>query len=114
MDLNAVLAVLIGILIRFGLPTLVTALIVWSLKRLDARWQAEIADRRIHSMEGVSVQKIKCWDLMNCSEGQREDCIAFNNPSIPCWQLYRNGNGELRQKCLECEIFRVTPITVAA
>lgn len=114
MDLNAVLAVLVGMLIRFGLPILITAAIVWSLKRLDSRWQAEITERRERSMEGVAVQKVKCWDLHNCSEVQRKECVAFQNPSIPCWQHYRNGNGELRQECLECEIFRVTPITVAA
>jgi len=42
MDLNAVAALLIGVLIRFGIPILITALVVWSLRRLDARWQAEI------------------------------------------------------------------------
>jgi hypothetical protein len=114
MDLNAVAALLIGIMIRFGLPILITALVVWTLKRLDARWQAEIDERRIQSMEGVAIQEIKCWELQNCLEEERGDCVAFQNPAIPCWQHFRNGQGELREDCLECEIFRITPITIAA
>ena len=114
MDLNAVAALLVGILVRFGLPIIVTALIVWGLKRLDSRWQVEISERRTRSMEGVAIQEIKCWELRACAEEERGDCIAFQNPAIPCWQHFRNGNGELREDCLECEIFRITPITIAA
>jgi hypothetical protein len=114
MDLNAIAALLIGNLIRFGLPILITALVVWTLKRLDARWQAEIEERRTRSLEGVAVQKIQCWDTQNCPEVQREECVAYQNPAIPCWQHFRNGRGELREDCLECEIFRITPITIAA
>ena len=114
MDLNAIAALLIGILIRFGLPILITALVVWSLRRLDARWQAEIEERKIQSLDEVEVQKIQCWDLKNCAEIEREECVAYQNPAIPCWQQFRNGRGELREECLECEIFRITPITIAA
>lgn len=114
MDLNAVAAVLVGVLIRFGLPILITAIVVWGLKQLDARWQAEIDERRTLSMGGVEIEHIKCWELQNCVEDQRHDCVAFQNPSIPCWQHFRNGNGELREECLECQIFRITPITIAA
>lgn len=114
MDLNAVVALMIGILLRFGIPLLITVVVVWSLKRLDARWQAEIEERRIRSVEGVVVQEIKCWDLQDCPEIKREECVAFQNSGIPCWQHFRNGNGELREDCLECEVFRITPITIAA
>jgi hypothetical protein len=114
MDLNAIAALLIGILIRFGIPILITALVVWTLKRLDARWQAEIEERKIQSLEEVAVQKVQCWELRNCLEEQREDCVAFQNLAIPCWQHFRNEQGELREECLECEIFRITPITIAA
>jgi hypothetical protein len=114
MDLNAIGALVVGILIRFGLPILVTALVVWGLRRLDARWQAEIEGRRIRSMGGVVVQEIKCWEFQNCAEDQRSACVAYKNLSIPCWQHFRNGRGELREECLECEIFRITPITIAA
>jgi len=114
MDLNAVAALLIGVLIRFGIPILITALVVWSLRRLDARWQAEIEERKIQSLDEVAVQNVQCWELRNCLEEKREDCAAFQNLTIPCWQHFRNEHGELRAECLECEIFRITPITIAA
>ena len=34
-------AVILGILLRFGIPVLCTALLIWLLRKLDQRWQRE-------------------------------------------------------------------------
>ncbi len=114
MELEGILAVIIGIILRFGLPLLITALIVVALKRVDASWQAEIDERRIQSLKGMEVEQVQCWTISSCPEIKREECVAYQIRSVPCWQHFRNGRGELREDCLECEIFRITPITIAA
>ncbi len=114
MELEGILAVIIGIILRFGLPLLITALIVVALKKVDASWQAEIDERRIQSLQGMEIEQVQCWTISSCPEIKREECVAYQIPSVPCWQHFRNGRGELREGCLECEIFRITPITIAA
>ena len=41
LDLSALLAIGLGLLIRFGIPILLTGLAAWSLRRLDQRWQRQ-------------------------------------------------------------------------
>src|SRR3972149_6254648 len=41
LDLSALLAIGLGLLIRFGIPILLTGLAAWGLRRLDQRWQLQ-------------------------------------------------------------------------
>jgi hypothetical protein len=41
LDLSELLAVVLGLLIRFGIPLLLTVLAAWGLRRLDQHWQRE-------------------------------------------------------------------------
>lgn len=106
---------LVGVLIRVGIPLLLTALVVWALRRLDARWQSDVKRTIvIKAKRSVTIQPLRCWEVQDCAPSLRESCRAYKNSQIPCWQQFRNGNGELREMCLECEIFRNAPLTMAA
>lgn len=94
---------LAGLLLRLGIPILVTVLLITYLRRLDARWQAE-AQR-----ETVSVQKPECWKIKGCTPDQLKNCTAGAS-SLPCWQAYRKPNGYLREQCFSCEVFIDAPI----
>ena len=97
--------------LRFLIPVAVTISIVYILRKLDARWQAEAEERFSHSapvLEGP-----RCFDVKNCSPEQKAKCIAANQ-SQPCWQVFRNeNNGLLKEKCISCQYFADMPIPVA-
>jgi hypothetical protein len=102
--MDTVLALVLALLLRIGIPVAVTALIFFFLRRLDERWQKEslvipvIADQR------------PCWEMKGCSEEKRKNCPASVRPNIPCWQLFRTKKGLLREECLDCDVFRQAPI----
>jgi hypothetical protein len=115
MFLETAAVFLIGLLIRIGIPLLLTAFIVWTLRRLDARWQSEVnRTTEIKAKRQVQIRPLHCWEIQHCAPSLRESCRAYKNSTVPCWQQFRNGNGELREMCLECEIFRNAPLSMAA
>ncbi len=106
-DVNALFALLGGLLLRFGVPILITALAVYFLRKLDARWQKE-------SEAHLSpVEKPECWKTNNCPDDEREKCPGFLSP-LPCWQARRLPNGYLREECLTCPVFRGAPVPAHA
>jgi hypothetical protein len=48
--------------------------------------------------------------MKGCSEEKRQNCPAFSQTGVPCWQVFRTKNGLLKEACLECEVFRQAPI----
>jgi hypothetical protein len=100
---TSLLAILIGFLLRLALPIAGTIVLVYLLQKLDAHWQAE-AERT-----PVTVEKVECWKVKGCSEEQRENCIGAAS-ALPCWQVYRQPNGYLQEKCISCEVFINAPI----
>ena len=110
--LTPVIVVLIGLLVRFGLPILGTVLVVWFFRRLDAHWQAE-AERQLHMQAPrVLSDRVPCWDQRNCPPELRNNCRAYLQQGIPCWQLYRDQDGRLKEACLSCDVFRKAPVPV--
>lgn len=101
--LTALAAIAIGLLLRLAIPILITALVVYFLKKLDARWQAE------GEMPLASVQKPECWQIKNCPIETAAVCPGHLSP-LPCWQVFRLPNGYLRERCLSCEVFRGAPL----
>jgi len=99
----AILAVSAGFVIRLAIPISVTCILVYFLRKLDARWQRETQN------ELPATQKPECWKIKNCSAEQRKECIAYSS-SLPCWQVFRLPNGYLREECLSCKVFRDAPI----
>lgn len=102
MDTNTIFALILGLVVRLGLPLLVTLLVVIGLHRLDARWQKEAELERNLLLRGDE----PCWK----EQGFAMDASAQGAESkMPCWQLYRLSNGYLREACLGCEVFINAP-----
>ncbi len=81
----SLLAILTGLLVRLVIPILVTAVVIFALRKLDAHWQAE-------AQTLVSIEKQECWKIKGCSPEQIETCTGASSP-LPCWQAYRSPNG---------------------
>ena len=101
-SITSLLAILTGLLVRLAIPIIVTAVLIYFLRKLDLRWQAE-------AQLPVAVEKPKCWEIKGCTPEQMKNCIAGKS-SLPCWQVYRLPNGYLRDECISCEVFHQAPI----
>src|SRR5574341_2476234 len=97
------LALCTGLLIRMAIPIAITVVLVYFLRKLDARWQAEA------QLQPLPVQKPECWKIKDCPPEQQNNCIARTSP-LPCWQVFRLPNGYLREECLTCKVFHDAPI----
>lgn len=102
--MNTVLTIIIGVVLRIGIPAAVTALLFFLLRRLDNRWQKEA-----EAIPVISSQR-PCWEIKGCSEEKRRNCPAFSRAGVPCWQVFRTKNGLLREECLGCDVFRLAPV----
>jgi hypothetical protein len=101
--ITALFALTLALLARLALPIVITLVLVFFLRKLDARWQEEAQH------EPPTVEKPECWKSKGCSAEQRANCPAFSS-SQPCWQVYRQPNGYLNEKCLTCKVFIDAPI----
>jgi hypothetical protein len=106
------LAILTGLLVRLGLPLAVTALLVWALRKLDARWQREA--RMAYTSQMESALALPCWEVNHCPPERRAVCPALAHPEIPCWQHFRDRQGHLKEACLTCTVFRSAPAPAMA
>ncbi|HSG44589.1 MAG TPA: hypothetical protein VLA72_15680 [Anaerolineales bacterium] len=100
--ITSLIVFLAGLLLRLAIPIAVTAVLIYGLRKLDARWQAE-------AQIPIQVEKPKCWEIKGCAPEDVKNCIAGQSP-MPCWQAYRLPNGYLRDECLSCEVFRHAPV----
>jgi hypothetical protein len=108
-------AVVLGLLVRFGLPVLGTGLLIWFLRKLDERWQREAAGvQSVESEESQIFSTLRCWIFNDCTPEQRERCPAFIEAMRPCWQVHRNGDGSMKSECIDCELFKQAPIPIPA
>ncbi len=105
-------AVLLGVLVRFGLPIAATLLVIWFFRRLDAKWQIEAQAQLRRQMAVAAASHTPCWEQRQCSPERREMCAAYQNNHMPCWQVYRDKDGRLRESCLECDVFLAAPVPV--
>lgn len=107
------LAVIGGLLLRFGVPIAITALLAWALRRLDARWQLEAERQQATQAAQVApayTPSTPCWQVNQCSHERRKECPAYADVHKPCWQHFRNGRGELPRRCLGCDVFKLAPV----
>ena len=110
LDLNALYVILIGLLVRFGIPILFTGLVAWGLHRLDRRWQWQAEHARAAPLGlGAAPVEVRCWEQTDCPVEKREVCAAYARPIIPCWQVFREETGYLTTSCLGCEVFLNAP-----
>jgi hypothetical protein len=94
---------LFGLLLRLAIPIAATLLVIYILRRLDKRWQAEAA------LAPVSVEKPECWKVNGCLPEKIKQCAAAQSP-LPCWQHKRLPNGYLNENCLSCPVFIEAPV----
>ncbi len=105
--MNEVIAVLLGFALRIVVPVLVTFVLAYYLKRLDAQWQEE-ARKQIPVLDQP---RLHCWEVKACSLEQMSRCPATKSDE-PCWQVFRNENGQMKEECLTCQVFAATPVPV--
>jgi hypothetical protein len=108
----AFLTMLVGLVVRVGIPIGLTAILIILLRRLDERWQKQ-AQRDLLAVPVFRPSNPGCWDIKHCSAEQRANCSAFAHPETPCWQHFRESDGSLQKRCLGCEIFKTAPLQVA-
>ena len=110
LDLIDVFVALVTILIlRFGIPLGVTALLIWGLRWLDARWQVEAEQMRRES-SAPALPFPPCWEIRQCSPERQATCPVYGRTDMPCWQIMREVKGRLPEPCLDCEVFRNAPV----
>lgn len=112
--IDVIMAVAVGLLLRFGIPLSLTALLIWWLRRLDIRWQAEAEEMRRVRVETAVAAQPPCWEIRNCSAELRAACPIYGRRDKPCWQLRREITGRLPEACLDCIVFRNAPMLKAA
>jgi len=100
----SLLAILTGLLVRLVIPILITAGLIFVLRKLDAHWQAE-------AQTPVTIEKQECWKIKGCPPEQIETCKGASSP-LPCWQANRSSNGYLREECLSCQVFTDASVPV--
>jgi len=110
--MEELLVLVVGLFLRIGIPIGITAFLILGLKRLDQRWQHEAEEERVKA--AAPVGNTGCWEVNHCSDEQKADCKAYNEPERPCWQVFRGEDGCLQGKCLVCQVFRRAPLPVAA
>lgn len=110
--ISAFLAIVIGLVLRLGLPIAGTVLVVYWLQKLDRRWQAQAEATSAVALAVPAGQH--CWEKHGCSDECRQSCPAFLHSDQPCWQVHRNANGDVLQRCLACELFAQAGVPVPA
>ncbi len=105
---------LVGLFIlRLAVPITITAMIVYGLRRLDARWQAEAEAEAHHALQialppppTVRVATKPCWECNGCPEELRRNCPAYQLAALPCWLARLRVEGRLPAKCYGCKQFQ--------
>jgi hypothetical protein len=92
-----------GLLVRLAIPIVGTILLVFFLRKLDRRWQAEA---QLHAQV---MHKTECWKIKGCTPQHAEHCEAYKS-ELPCWQVNRLPNGYLKEECLSCQVFTEAPV----
>ncbi len=109
--MESIIAVFVGVLIRLAIPLAVTILVVYVLRRMDEHWKQEA---QLSGTAAPMVRNIGCWEINQCAPENRASCAAYANPDKPCWQVFRQSDGRLREGCLACKIFQRSPVPIAA
>ena len=105
--LNEILTFLAGVALRLVIPAALTLAAAALLRRLDARWQAQAGRAPLPP-------RTPCWEHHPCSPERAAACPAYGQTAVPCWQYFRDAQGNLKSQCLSCEVFRLAPAPVSA
>lgn len=100
MNTNEILVLILGLVVRLGIPLLGTLLLVYGLRKLDIRWQKEAEIERNLLLVR---DETPCWKEQGLP--MEEIKLRAAESDKPCWQIHRLPNGYLREACLDCEVF---------
>jgi len=66
-----------------------------------------ISEKKI-SINGIKslYALIPCWDIVNCSEEERQSCPAYTESTQPCWTYDHSGRVCEKRSCYDCEIYK--------
>jgi hypothetical protein len=111
-------ALVLMFVVRLAIPLLVTMLIVYALRRLDARWQAEAQQRGEGATaaaphEALAVSTAPCWQVRRCPPQRRDRCPAYLRPNLNCWAARNQAEGRLPDRCLTCILFKQSQLLQA-
>ncbi len=98
--------------LRFGLPVLVTGLLIRIFSSLDSRWKEEALSARKDLIREQVIPMMKCWVFNDCPPEKRRDCPAYHEKYVPCWQVFRDSFGNMQDGCLGCDVFRKAPLPI--
>ncbi len=105
-----VLVVAYMLILRVGVPILITLMIgAWLRKLLEER------EAREQKRPDALAAGQHCWEIKQCPEAEQARCAAKQHPDLPCWlALQLNGAG-LKPGCYACPIYtQHAPATVKA
>ncbi len=114
LESNVVLALLFAL--RCVAPLALTLAIGYLMNRLVDRWEAEEATSRQEEVEVARVTRssggiklpvvtLPCWLIRNCDPAKRDNCPAFKQQGIPCWQARLRAEGQMPNLCPTCPIY---------
>jgi hypothetical protein len=109
---EVMLTFVVGVLARFAIPIVMTIVAVWVFRKLDQRWKAEAEELTRLQMELVMAKYTPCWEQKQCSAEKMESCPAHAQTGMPCWQVMRDKQGNLKSTCVGCGVFLNAPATV--
>jgi len=118
-------------LLRLGIPLALMLLLALCLRRLDARWEAELrmqqggsnpaspspekrqsaigepamAPTATRSLTAQTVLSTPCWRIKDCPQQQRQGCPAATMPHTLCWLARRQVEGMIPLQCYRCPLF---------
>lgn len=101
--MNEYLIILAGVLLRIAIPLAVLLGLALLLGRMDARWKQESL-RQEKELAVTEQSAPDCWEVKNCSVQDMAACPARKSTE-PCWQVFRQDNGDFHPDCLTCEVF---------
>ena len=104
------LTFVVGVLIRFVIPIALTLVAIWFFRRLDQRWKAEAEELTRAQIALATAGRTPCWEQKQCSPEKMKSCPAYAHKELPCWQVMRDKQGNLKPGCLECGVFRSAPL----
>jgi hypothetical protein len=105
----------------FGLrcvaPLALTLAIGYLMNRLVDRWEAE--ETRSSYQEEVELAQatkssggiklpvvtLPCWLVRKCDPAKRDNCPAYKQQGIPCWQARLRVEGQMPDSCPACPIY---------
>ena len=48
---------------------------------------------------------IPCFQILNCSKTERENCKAYNEHAVPCWSYNYKSNQCKDRECRSCQVY---------